>query len=85
MISIFRNDKIVYLQSKGCMPTANWPLQSFSYFYLVIVLLLANIVNLIHMCLRANIRGGRQFSMFMSENICTMVDLFNKAVAEGER
>ena len=36
-ISIFENDKIVYLQSKGCMPTANWPLQSFSYFYLVIV------------------------------------------------
>ena len=36
-ISIFRNDKIVYLQSKGCMLTANWPLQSFSYFYLVIV------------------------------------------------
>ena len=37
VISIFGNDKIVYLQSKGCMPTANWPLQSFSYFYLVIV------------------------------------------------
>ena len=36
-ISIFGNDKIVYLQSKGCMPTAKWPLQSFSYFYLVIV------------------------------------------------
>ena len=36
-ISIFGNDKIVYLQSKRCMPTANWPLQSFSYFYLVIV------------------------------------------------
>ena len=36
-ISIFRNDKIVYLQSKGYMPTANWPLQSFNYFYLVIV------------------------------------------------
>ena len=36
-ISIFGNDKIVYLQSKGCMPTANWSLQSFSYFYLVIV------------------------------------------------
>ena len=35
--SIFGNDKIVYLQSKVCMPTANWPLQSFSYFYLVIV------------------------------------------------
>ena len=33
----FENDKIVYLQSKGCMATANWPLQSFSYFYLVIV------------------------------------------------
>ena len=28
-------------------------------------------------------RGGRQFSMFMSENICTLVDLFDKAVAEG--
>ena len=36
-ISTFGNDKILYLQSKGCMPTANWPLQSFSYFYLVIV------------------------------------------------
>ena len=67
------------------MPTANCPLQSFSYFYLVIVLLLVNIVNLVHMCLRTNIRGGRQLSMFMSENICTMVDLFHKAVAEGAR
>ena len=28
-------------------------------------------------------RGGRQFSMFMSENICILVDLFDKAVAEG--
>ena len=37
------------------------------------------------MCLRTNIRGGRQFSMFMSENICTMVDLFNKEVPEGVR
>ena len=36
-ISIFGNDKKIYLQSKGCMPIANWPLQSFSYFYLVIV------------------------------------------------
>ena len=36
-ISTFGNDKIVYLQSKGCMLTANWPLQCFSYFYLVIV------------------------------------------------
>ena len=67
------------------MPTANWPLQSFSYCYLVIVLLPVNIVNLIHMCLGTNIRGGRQFNMFMSENICTMADLFNKAVAEGVR
>ena len=25
---------------------------------------------------------GMQFSMFMSENICTMVDLFDKTVAE---
>ena len=69
------------------MPTANWPLQSFSCFYLVIVFTagLVNLVNLVHMCLRTNIRGDRQFSMFMSENICTMVDLFNKAVAEGVR
>ena len=37
VISIFGNDKVVYLQSKGCMPTANWPPQSFSYFYLVIL------------------------------------------------
>ena len=41
------------------------------------------VVNLVHMCLRTNIRGGRQFNMFMSENICTMVDLFDKAVAGG--
>ena len=37
VISIFANDKIVYLWSNGCMPTANWPLKSFSYFYLVLV------------------------------------------------
>ena len=37
VISIFGNDKTVYLQSKECMLTANWPLQSVSYFYLVIV------------------------------------------------
>ena len=63
------------------MPTANYKV--LSYFYLVVVLLPVNIVNLVHMCLGTNIRGGRQFSMFMSENICTMVDLFDKAVAEG--
>ena len=28
-------------------------------------------------------RGGSQFSMFTSENICTLVDLFDKAVAKG--
>ena len=67
------------------MLSANWPLQSFSYFYLVIVFTASHIVNLVHMCLGTNIRGGRQFSMFMSENICTMVDLFDKAVAEGVR
>ena len=33
--------------------------------------------------LRTNIRGGRQFNTFMSENICTMVDLFDKAVPRG--
>ena len=82
-ISIFVNDKIVYLQSKGYMPTVNWPLQSFSYFHLV-VLLPVNIVSFIHMCLRTNIRGCKQFNMFMNENICTMIDLFNKAV-EGAR
>ena len=49
----------------------------------MLVLLPVNIVNLVHMCLRTNIRGGRQFNMFMSENICTMVDLFDKAVAGG--
>ena len=65
------------------MPTTNWPLQSFSYFYHVVVLLPVNIVNLIHMCLRTNIKGGRQFNMFMSGNICTMVDLSDKAVAGG--
>ena len=65
------------------MLTANWPQQSFSYFYLVLVILPVNIVNLVHMCLRTNIRGGRQFNMFMSENICTMVDLFDRAVAGG--
>ena len=62
------------------MSTAKWPLQSFSYFWLF--LLPGNIVNLVHMCLRTNIRGGRQFNMFMSE---IMVDLFNKTVGEGVR
>ena len=44
-----------------------------------------NIINLVHTCLRTHNakRGGKQFSMFMSENICALVDLFDKAVAEG--
>ena len=28
-------------------------------------------------------RGGRQFNMFISQNICTLVDLFGKKVVEG--
>ena len=40
-----------------------------------------NIINLIRMCLRTDIGEGRQFS----GNICTMVNLFDKAVAEGAR
>ena len=36
------------------------------------------------MCLRTNIRGGRQFNMFMSENICTMVDLQQGSCRGGE-
>ena len=30
-------------------------------------------------------RGGRQFSIFISEKNYTLVDLFDKAVAEGAR
>ena len=58
----------------------------FQLLYLVIVFTAGQlIVNLIDMCLGTNIRGGRQFNMFISENICTTVDLFDKAVAEGVR
>ena len=80
-ISIFGNDKKVYLQSKGRMPTANWPLQSFSYFYLVIVLLPVNIVNLVR---RTHIRGDRQFSMFMSENIRTWLTFLTMQLQRGQ-
>ena len=46
-----------------------------------------NIINLVHTCFRTYNakRGSRQFSVFMSENICALVDLFDKAVAEGAR
>ena len=46
--------------------------------------MLVNIVNLVGNKVYAK-RGGRQFSMFISENICTMVDLFYNAVSEGVR
>ena len=61
---------------------ADCQLASFSYFYLVIVFTAGqavNIINLVRTCLRTHIGGGRQFS----RNICTMVNLFDKAVAEG--
>ena len=62
--------------------SADCQLASFSYFYLVIVQLPpVNIINLVRMCLRTHIGEGRQFS----GNICTMVNLFDKAVAEGAR
>ena len=35
--------------------------------------------DLVRTCLRTHIGGGRQ----LSRNICTMVNLFDKAVAEG--
>ena len=40
-----------------------------------------------HTCLRRHNakRGGRQFSVFMSQNICVLVDPFDKAVADGAR
>ena len=84
-ISIFRNDKIVYLQSKGCMPTASWPPQSFSYLLSCDCFYCQSIQLILYIRAWEQIRGGRQFDMFMSENICTMVDLFDKAVAEGVR
>ena len=84
LVSIFGNDK-VYLQSNGWLPTANWPLSAI--FILLLFLSPVSIINLVHTCLRIYDakRGGRQFSMFMSENICALVDLFDKAVAEGAR
>ena len=75
----------LYLQSKGL--GAACQLVTFSYFYLVIVFPLVNIINLVHTCLRTHNakRGGRQFSMFMSKIICALVDLSDKAVTEGAR
>ena len=63
------------------MPTANWPLSA--TFILLLFLPPVNIINLIHRCLRTHNakRGARQFSMFMSQNICALVALFDKAIA----
>ena len=59
--------------------SADCQLASSSYFYLVIVFTVCQ-YN------KSNAKTrGRQFSMFVSEYICTMVDLFDKAVAERER
>ena len=65
---------------------ADCQLATFSYIYLI-VSTAGQYINLVHTCLRTDDakRGGRQFSMFMSENICALVDLFDKAVAEGAR
>ena len=65
------------------MPTDHYKVSAACILWLF--LLQVNMVNLVHMCLRTNVRGGRQFSMFMSENICIMVDLFDKVVAERVR
>ena len=67
------------------MPTANWPLQSFSYFLSCDCFYCRSTQLISYICAWKQIRGGRQFNMFMSENIFTMVDLFEKAVAEGVR
>ena len=83
MRSAFSEMIKVYLQEKEWVPNANWPLSAI--FIMFLFLLPVNIINLVHACLRTHDakRGGRQFSMFMSENICALVDFFDKAVAEG--
>ena len=83
-VSIFGNDISIFaVEGVG----ADCRLANFSYFYLIVSTALINIINLVHTCLRTHNakRGGRQFSVFMSENICALVDLFDKAVAEGAR
>ena len=91
-VSIFRNDCMfendcisIFANQGG---NADCQLASSNYFYLVIVFT-AGQYNLSRTHVLENKydakRGGRQFSMFMSENICirTLVDFFDKAVAEG--
>ena len=36
-VSIFRNDKIVYLQPKARLPTANWPVSAIFIGWFVII------------------------------------------------
>ena len=60
------------------MPTANWPVSAI--FILSLFLPPVNIINLIHTCLRTD---RRRQAVRVSRNICTMVNLFDKAVAEG--
>ena len=85
LVSIFGNDKSISAVEGGWrLPTANWPL---SAIFKNLIVPPVNIINLVHTCLRTHDakRGGRQFSGFMSENICALVNLFDKAVAEGMR
>ena len=85
MRSAFSEMIKVYLQTKGWVPTANWPISAI--FILLLFLPSVDIINLVHTCLKTHNakRGGRQFSMFMNGNICALVDLFDKAVAEEVR
>ena len=60
------------------MAIADCQLATFSYFYLIVLPI--NIINLVNTCLRTH--HAKRVSMFMSENACTLVDLFDKVVAE---
>ena len=43
-----------------------------------------SIVNLVHMCLRTNIRGGRQFNMFMSEKSVPWLTFLTRQLQRGQ-
>ena len=76
LVSIFGNDKSIFaVEEVG----AACQLATFSYFYLIVFTPGQYIINLAseHIMLKEEV------SMFMSENICALVDLFDKAVAEG--
>ena len=78
--SISLTSLIVLFAVQGA--NADCQLASFSYFYLLIVFTAGEYNNFVHTCLREHIW---EEGMFMSGSICTMVDLFDKAVAEGAR